>query len=72
MIQAVVPQDFWWKQESICGLIRKDEIFYDKQKKRSFYESYVYGYDMDRTMLRIGAMNMMNHRVESPFIRIQR
>ena len=27
-----------------------------------------YGYDMDRTMLRIGAMNMMNHRVESPFI----
>ena len=23
---------------------------------------------MDRTMLRIGAMNMMNHRVESPFI----
>lgn len=37
-------------------------------RKRSFYESYVYGYDMDRTMLRIGAMNMMNHRVESPFI----
>ena len=27
-----------------------------------------HGYDMDRTMLRIGAMNMMNHRVESPFI----
>lgn len=27
-----------------------------------------YGYDMDRTMLRIGAMNMMNHRVESPII----
>ena len=27
-----------------------------------------YGFDMDRTMLRIGAMNMMNHRVESPFI----
>ena len=27
-----------------------------------------YGYDMDRTMLRIGAMNMMTHGVESPFI----
>jgi type I restriction enzyme M protein len=27
-----------------------------------------HGFDMDRTMLRIGAMNMMNHRVESPFI----
>ena len=30
--------------------------------------SMFFGYDMDRTMLRIGAMNMMNHRVESPFI----
>ena len=28
----------------------------------------LFGYDMDRTMLRIGAMNMMTHRVESPFI----
>ncbi len=27
-----------------------------------------FGYDMDRTMLRIGAMNMMTHGVESPFI----
>ena len=27
-----------------------------------------YGYDMDRTMLRIGAMNMMTHGVDSPFI----
>lgn len=27
-----------------------------------------YGFDMDRTMLRIGAMNMMTHGVESPFI----
>lgn len=27
-----------------------------------------YGNDMDRTMLRIGAMNMMLHRVESPNI----
>ena len=27
-----------------------------------------YGYDMDRTMLRIGAMNMMTHGIENPFI----
>ena len=27
-----------------------------------------YGYDMDRTMLRIGAMNMMTHGIDSPFI----
>ena len=27
-----------------------------------------HGYDMDRTMLRIGAMNMMTHVVENPFI----
>lgn len=37
-------------------------------RKRSFMNHMFYGYDMDRTMLRIGAMNMMNHRVESPFI----
>ena len=27
-----------------------------------------YGYDMDRTMLRIGAMNMMTHGISNPFI----
>ncbi len=27
-----------------------------------------HGYDMDRTMLCIGAMNMMTHGVENPFI----
>lgn len=27
-----------------------------------------HGYDMDRTMLRIGAMNMMTHGVENPSI----
>ncbi len=26
------------------------------------------GFDMDRTMLRIGAMNMMTHGIENPFI----
>lgn len=47
---------------------KKEEIFYDKQKKDHFMNHMFHGYDMDRTMLRIGAMNMMNHRVESPFI----
>ena len=27
-----------------------------------------YGYDMDRTMLRIGAMNMMTHGIDNPCI----
>jgi type I restriction enzyme M protein len=53
--------EYLWKN-------KKEEIFYDKQKKDHFMNHMFHGYDMDRTMLRIGAMNMMNHRVESPFI----
>ncbi len=44
------------------------EIFYDRQKKDHYMNSMFYGYDMDRTMLRIGAMNMMTHGIDSPFI----
>lgn len=47
---------------------KKEEIFYNKDKKEHFMSHMFYGYDMDRTMLRIGAMNMMTHGVESPFI----
>lgn len=47
---------------------RKAEIFYDKEKKNHYMNHMFYGFDMDRTMLRIGAMNMMTHGVESPFI----
>lgn len=47
---------------------RKEEIFFDRQKKEHYMCHMFYGYDMDRTMLRIGAMNMMTHGVESPFI----
>lgn len=47
---------------------RKDEIFYDRQKKDHYMNHMFHGYDMDRTMLRIGAMNMMTHGVDSPFI----
>ncbi len=46
----------------------KEEIFFNKLKKDHFNSEMFTGYDMDRTMLRIGAMNMMTHGVESPFI----
>jgi type I restriction enzyme M protein len=46
----------------------KEEIFFDKQKKDHYMNHTFHGYDMDRTMLRIGAMNMMTHGVENPFI----
>ncbi len=47
---------------------KKEEIFYNKQKKEHYMNHMFYGFDMDRTMLRIGAMNMMTHGVESPYI----
>lgn len=47
---------------------RKEEIFYDKEKRDHYMNGMFHGYDMDRTMLRIGAMNMMTHGVENPFI----
>ena len=47
---------------------KKDEIFFDKQKKDHYMNHMFYGYDMDRTMLRIGAMNMMTHGIDNPFI----
>ena len=47
---------------------KKEEIFYDKQKKDHYMNHMFYGYDMDRTMLRIGAMNMMTHGIDNPFI----
>ena len=47
---------------------RKEEIFYDKQKKAHYMNNMFHGYDMDRTMLRIGAMNMMTHGIDNPII----
>lgn len=47
---------------------RKEEIFYNKQKKDHYMNHMFHGYDMDRTMLRIGAMNMMTHGIDNPFI----
>lgn len=47
---------------------KKDEIFYNKAKKDHYMNGMFHGFDMDRTMLRIGAMNMMTHGIDNPFI----
>ena len=46
----------------------KQEIFFNRQKKDHYMNHMFHGFDMDRTMLRIGAMNMMTHGIENPFI----
>lgn len=45
-----------------------DEIFYNKEAKTHYDSTMFTGYDMDRTMLRIGAMNMMTHGIANPQI----
>ena len=45
-----------------------EEIFYNKEAKAHFDNAMFTGYDMDRTMLRIGAMNMMTHGIQNPHI----
>ena len=44
------------------------DLFADKVKKEHYNNDMFYGFEMDSTMLRIGAMNMMLHGVESPNI----
>ena len=46
----------------------KQEVFFNHQNKDHYMNHMFHGYDMDRTMLRIGAMNMMTHGVDNPFI----
>lgn len=46
----------------------REEIFFDREKKNHYMNEMFHGYDMDRTMLRIGAMNMMTHGIENPSI----
>lgn len=46
----------------------KEEIFFNREKKAHYMNGMFHGYDTDRTMLRIGAMNMMTHGVDNPFI----
>ena len=43
-------------------------LFFDARLKAHYNNDMFFGYDMDRTMLRIGAMNMMLHGVDSPNI----
>lgn len=45
-----------------------EESFYDEAFKEHFANHMFYGNDMDRTMLRIGAMNMLLHGVDNPNI----
>ena len=47
---------------------RREEIFFNREKKDHFMNHMFHGFDMDRTMLRIGAMNMMTHGIDNPFI----
>ena len=46
----------------------QQEIFFSAENTRHYMTGMFHGYDMDRTMLRIGAMNMMTHGVQSPII----
>lgn len=43
-------------------------LFFDSKAKEHFHNTMFYGFDMDRTMLRIGAMNMLLHGVDYPNI----
>lgn len=45
-----------------------EDLFSVKELKDHYNKTMFYGNDMDRTMLRIGAMNMMLHGVENPNI----
>ena len=44
------------------------DLFLDEAKRNHFNNDMFYGNDMDRTMLRIGAMNMLLHGVDNPNI----
>lgn len=44
------------------------ELFLHQESLQHFNNTMFYGNDMDRTMLRIGAMNMLLHGVENPNI----
>ena len=44
-------------------------IYKDAAARRRFNEGTFHGYDFDRTMLRIGSMNMLLHGAENPAVR---
>lgn len=47
---------------------RREEIFFNRENKDHYMNHMFHGFDMDRTMLRIGAMNMMTHGIDNPYI----
>ncbi len=47
---------------------KRDEVLFNRGQRQHFMNEMFNGFDMDRTMLRIGAMNMMLHGVENPSI----
>lgn len=47
---------------------KKEAVLFDRKNKEHYMNHMFHGYDMDRTMLRIGAMNMMTHGVDNPYI----
>ena len=47
---------------------RKEDVFFNRKNKDHYMNHMFHGFDMDRTMLRIGAMYMMTHGVDNPFI----
>ena len=54
-----------------CEFLRDncyEDIFKDKSRRDFFHRQMFTGYDTDRTMLRLSAMNMMTHGVEHPHI----
>jgi type I restriction enzyme M protein len=46
----------------------RNDLFLVQSLKEHFNNHMFHGFDMDRTMLRIGAMNMMMHGIENPNI----
>ncbi|HDR8249735.1 class I SAM-dependent DNA methyltransferase [Bacillus cereus] len=50
---------------------KHSDLFLVQGLKQHFNNDMFHGFDMDRTMLRIGAMNMMLHGVENPNIQYQ-
>ena len=44
------------------------DLFLINNEKEHYNNTMFYGFDMDRTMLRIGAMNLMQHGIENPNI----
>ena len=58
----------WWAASEYLKENKKEEVFFDRKNKEHYMNHMFHGFDMDRTMLRIGAMNMMTHGVDNPYI----